>query len=43
MNKNLQTILDFINESQKLSDEDKSAVHDALKKADKDLMISKLS
>jgi signal transduction histidine kinase len=40
MNQNLQTILDFINQSQKLSDEDKSVIHDALKKADKDLVIS---
>ena len=40
MNKNLQTILDFVSQSQKLSDEDKSVLHDALKKADKDLVIS---
>ena len=40
MNKNLQTILDFVSQSSKLSDDDKSILNDALKKADKDLVIS---
>ncbi|WP_296315108.1 sensor histidine kinase [Winogradskyella sp. UBA3174] len=40
MNQNLQHILDLINESSKLSEDDKTIVHNALKKADKDLVIS---
>lgn len=40
MNQNLQIILDFLNESKLLSEEDKSELVSALKKADKELLIS---
>lgn len=40
MNQNLQHILDLINQSSQLSENDKTIVRDALKKADKDLVIS---
>ncbi len=40
MNQNLQHILDLVNQSSKLSEEDKTVILDALKKADKDLIIS---
>jgi signal transduction histidine kinase len=40
MNQNLQHILDLINQSSQLSEDDKTLVHAALKKADKDLFIS---
>lgn len=40
MNKNLQNILELINASSQLSEDDKVKVRDALKKADKDLVIS---
>ncbi len=40
MNQNLQNILDFVNQSQLLSEDDKTALIDSLKKADKDLVIS---
>jgi len=40
MNQNLQTIFDFLDQSSQLSEDDKSILFDALKKADKDLLIS---
>lgn len=40
MNKNLQHILDLINKSSQLSEDDKTIVRDALKKAAKDLVIA---
>ncbi len=40
MNKNLQNILDLITASSQLSEEDKTIIQTALKKADKDLVIS---
>jgi len=40
MNKNLQHLLDLINTSSQLSEDDKTIARDALKKADKDLVIA---
>ena len=40
MNKNLQILSDFINDSQSLSKDEKTILSNALKKADKDLIIS---
>ena len=40
MNKNLQHILDIVNQSKQLSEGDISAILNYLKKADKDLLIS---
>jgi signal transduction histidine kinase len=40
MNQNLQNILDLVNQYVQLTEEDKSTVISALKKADKDLLIS---
>jgi signal transduction histidine kinase len=40
MNKNLQHLLDLINKSSQLSEDDKTIARDALKKADKDLVIA---
>ena len=40
MNQNLQNILDQINQSSQLSDEDKTILAAAIKKADRDLTIS---
>ncbi len=40
MNQNLQHILDLINKSSQLSDDDKTLMLDALKKANKDLVIA---
>ena len=40
MNQNLQIILDFLNQSTKLDKDDKTVLTDALKKADKELVIS---
>lgn len=40
MNQNLQNILDFVNQSTEISEEDKVALITSIKKADKDLVIS---
>ncbi len=40
MNQNLQHILDLINKSSQLSEDDKTIMLDALKKANKDLVIA---
>ncbi|MEM5564491.1 ATP-binding protein [Psychroserpens sp. AS72] len=40
MNQNLQTILDFVNQSTQLTEDDKVSLIASIKKADKDLVIS---